>query len=171
MNLLVGRLVLTAALFLGWLGYLGYLVWTRPLTASNTPLVLSRPQIMVSRIDIVADISNTLQPVVVKEILYPPDARIKVGDKLRVLDLDLCHPVRRREDEKTPDDFTGPGPYLIPLRPSGREEGAYEVAPIPTSPGFDAKWRDDRGERPVRIYPYTSETAAQYRRIEKPTLR
>ena len=34
------RLVLTLGLFLGWLGYLGYLVATRPLTPAGTPLVL-----------------------------------------------------------------------------------------------------------------------------------
>ena len=166
MSMLARRLVLTAALFVGWLGYLGYLVATRPLTASNTPLVLSRPQLVSSQIDIVAEISDLHEPVVVVEILYPNDGPLVVGQKVRVLDLDVCRPQARR-DEKTPDDFTGPGKYLIPLRPSRREEGAYEVSPIPTSPGFDAS---RKATPPVRIYPFNSETAAQYRLIVKPPL-
>ena len=160
--------ILTVLLFVGWLGYLGYLVATRPLTVSSTPLVVSRPQIMTSPLDIVAEVSALDEPVLVKQILYPPDSPIKEGQKLKVLDLDLCHPLPRRADEKPPSDFTGPGRYVIPLRLSMREEGAYEVAPIPTSPGFDAKRMDDDGVRPVRIYPYNAETIAQYRTIEKP---
>jgi hypothetical protein len=168
MNLLAWRLVLTASLFVGWLGYLGYLVATRPLTASGTPLVLSRPQIMVSPIDIVADVSNPLgrvTVVTVVQILHPADSPIKVGDKVKVLDLDSCRPLTRRVNEKPQDDFAGPGRYLIPLRPSKPEEGAYEVVPIPTSPGFDARRMEVLG---VRIYPFTDEAAAQYRRIAKP---
>ena len=168
MNLLAGRLVLTVVLFTGWLGYLGYLVKTRPLTATKVPLVVSRPQIMTSRIDIVADVSIPLGVVVVKEILYPPDAPIKVGQKLEILDLDLCRPLPRRAEDNPPDDFTGPGRYLIPLRASKRKEGAYEVVPIPTSPGFNAKQMEDIGVPPVRIYPATSETLEQYLRIMKP---
>ena len=180
MNLLAWRLVLTASLFVGWLGYLGYLVATRPLTATGTPLVLSRPQILVSPIDIVAEVSapeerevdgekiRTFGPVEVVEVLYPPDSSLEVGQKLRVLDLESCRPVPRHRDDKPPADFTGPGRYLIPIRPSGREKGAYEVVPIPTSPGFDAKRMIDFNLRPVRIYPYNDESAAQYRLIEKP---
>ena len=171
MKLLTGRLVLCAALFVGWLGYLGYLVGTRPLTATKTPLVVSRPQIMTSQIDIVAEVSDLNSDVEVEQILYPANGPIEVGQKLKVLDLDLCHalPLPRpdRANEKTPDDFTGPGRYLIPLRPSRRVKGAYEVAPIPTSPGFDAKRMEDDGVRPVRIYPYTPEAMKQYQRIEK----
>ena len=169
MKLLTWRLVLTASLFLGWLGYLGYLVATRPLTAAGTPLVLSRPQIMIAPIDIVADVTDPEEQVVVVEILYPSDASIKVGQKLTVLDLESCRPMPRRQNDEPPKDFTGPGRYLIPLRPSGREKGAYEVVPIPTSPGFDARRMENLGVRPVRIYPYNGESAAQYRQIEKPT--
>ncbi len=172
MNLLAGRLVLTAALFVGWLGYLVYLVATRPLTATNAPLVLSRPQIMTSRIDIVAEVKDPMREVVIEQILFPPpgqgEAPIKVGDKIEILDLDQCRPLPRRPNEKTPEDFTTPGRYLIPLRASKRKIGAYEVEPIPTSPGFDAKRMDDLGVRPVRIYPATSEAIEQYLRIEKP---
>ena len=170
MKLLTGRLVLCVALFVGWLGYLGYLVLTRPLTASKTPLVLSRPQIMTSQFDIIAEVEDLNSEVVVKQILYPVKGPLEVGQKLKVLDLDQCRPVARRTNEKTPIDFTGSGRYLIPLRASIREEGAYEVAPIPTSPGFDAKGMEDNYARPVRIYPYTSEAVEQYLLIKKPTV-
>ena len=173
MKLLKGRLVLTAVLFVGWLGYLWYLVETRPLTATGVPLVLSRPQIMTSRIDIIADVSDTKGEVVVEQVLFQPrglgDGRLQKGDKIEILDLDRCRPLPRRQNEKTPDDFTSPGQYLIPLRKSKRKEGAYEVVPIPTSPGFNAKGMDDDGKRPVRIYPYTKEAEEQYFQIEKPT--
>ena len=132
---------------------------------------MSRPQIMTSPIDIVADVGDPLEPVTVKQVLFPPDAPVKPGQKLKILDLDQCRPLPRRLNEKTPDDFTGAGMYLIPIRPSRREEGAYEVAPIPTSPGFDAKRMEDIGVRPVRIYPYTPEAVEQYLLIMKPRAR
>ena len=43
-------LAVTALLFASWLGYLGYLVATRPLTDGHYPLVVSHPQIMNSQV-------------------------------------------------------------------------------------------------------------------------
>ncbi len=57
----VGRLILTIALFVGWLVYLGFLVLCRPHTPDNLrgafagrPVTVSRPQILVSMLDVVA---------------------------------------------------------------------------------------------------------------------
>ena len=47
----VVRLLVAALLFAGWLGYLIYLVATTPRTPAGAPLVLSRPQILVSDFD------------------------------------------------------------------------------------------------------------------------
>jgi hypothetical protein len=54
----VGRLLIALVLFVGWLGYLGYLVLTRPLTTDSQPLVLSRPQALVSELDVVAHLDS-----------------------------------------------------------------------------------------------------------------
>ena len=153
------RLALVTGLFLGWLGYLGYLVATRPVTDAGWPLVVSRPQILTSQIDIVADIDDPRGEVVVEEVLYPEGAALKKGDRIRVEFLDECRPMKRREDDVPPKDFSGPGKYLVPMRQAG--PGRYEVAPTPPSPGFAG------GLNPVRIYPATSEALAQYRRAPK----
>src|SRR3954453_7223968 len=54
----VFRLVLFAGLFALWMGYLGYLVLTRPRTPQGAPLVLSRPQIQSSDVDVIAEIDS-----------------------------------------------------------------------------------------------------------------
>ena len=81
------RLLLAGVLFLGWLGYLAFQVWTRPLTAAGQPLVVSHPQVLVSELDVVAQVPSDEDPteVTVENVLY--DGRgsgVKPGDKLRV---------------------------------------------------------------------------------------
>ena len=79
MKLAVIRLVLALVLFAGWIGYLGYQVWTRPRTKkddiTSPPLVLSRPQILASEIDIIGDVpaASNKVTVTVVEVLYPPN--------------------------------------------------------------------------------------------------
>jgi hypothetical protein len=153
------RLLLVSALLAGWLVYLGYLVLTRPVTAAGWPLVVSRPQILTSQIDIVAEIGKEGE-VKIEEVLWPENAPLKKDDQIKVERIDECHPMPRRADEAPPKDFSGPGRYLVPLRVT--RPGKYEVAPIPPSPGFHGM-----GE-PVRIYPATSEALAQYRQVQKP---
>src|SRR3954454_15395083 len=100
MKPLVIRFVLTLVLFAGWLGYLGYLVWSRPLTESNYPLVVSRPQLMTSDIDVVAQIDDPKEKVEVKAILWPRRGPpIKVGDKLDIREIEKCQPLPRYRDE------------------------------------------------------------------------
>lgn len=150
------RLLLCAGVFAGWIGYLGYLVATRP------PTVVSAPQILTSEIDIVARIDDPAKPVTVERVLWPEDAAVKPGDTIEVDGLADCRPRARREHEVPPDDFSGPGSYLVPLLAHKTGKGVtYEVAPVPNSPGFNVA-------RLVRIYPATGETEAQYRRIAKP---
>ena len=43
------RLAVAAVLFVGWIGYLGFLVRT-----TRHPIVLSRPQFLVSQKDVIA---------------------------------------------------------------------------------------------------------------------
>ena len=158
------RLVLVSALFAGWLGYLGYLVATRPRTADDRPLVLSRPQLLASGIDVIAVLptppGKPEVKVTVVEVLYPDNSGLKKGATIRVSKLEVCHPVPRLPGDRPPSDWSGGGRYLLPLKRLPGQPNRYEVVAIPPSPGFT-----DLGV--YRIYPATDEALAQYRRIEK----
>src|SRR5262245_54717796 len=95
----VARLALCVVLFLGWLGYLAYLV------RLGEPVVLSRPQFDFSQFVVIAKVSEDKE-VTVKEVLYPkaPDVkgRPSEGDKINVANI----------------DFQEAGSYLLPLRVS-----------------------------------------------------
>lgn len=162
----VGRLVLCAGVFVLWLGYLGYLVATRPVTSENWPLVLSRPQIQASSLDVVADLPELAKgevEVTVIEVLFPAESEVKPGDKIRVTNLAECRPLPRHAGSVPPWDWSGSGRYLLPLRRAAavpNQPERYEVMPIPSSPGFSL-------QGVVRIYPATAEALAQYKGIEK----
>src|SRR5262249_46698022 len=64
------RLVLAAVLFAAWMGYLGYLVYTLPKPVNNMPVVLSRPQFLVSDLDVIGDIDLKEGTVAVRKVLY-----------------------------------------------------------------------------------------------------
>jgi hypothetical protein len=157
----VTRLFITAALFIAWMGYLGFQVVTRPQTATGAPLVLSRPQILGSQIDVIASVPDEKgEEVTIKEVLYPANAPLKPGDTIHVTNIRDCAALRT-VGEKPAKDWAGPGDYLLPLRPlPGKNK--YEVAPIPPSPGFFTA-----DPRP-RIYPANEAALAQYRHIAKP---
>jgi hypothetical protein len=152
-------------LFLAWLAYLFWLVQGRPIQAPGYALVLSRPQILASPIDVIAEVpTKDGLKVKVIEVLHPAeDAPLKPGDVIDVASIDECHPVAPR-GASPPDDWTEPGAYLVPLRPVPGAKGKYEVAPIPPSPGFGARVFN----QPVRIYRDSAEVRAQYRKISKP---
>jgi hypothetical protein len=171
-----GRLILTVVLFLGWLGYLGYLVLCGPHTPDGVrgaligrPLTLSRPQFLVSMLDIVAEVNDERgENVVVKEVLFPKDAPVKVGDTIRVEDIDKCRPVPDplAKDAAPPSDFTGPGLYLLPLQVYGKgDQRRFQVVPTPPSPGFPPSRGHSAG--PPRLYPASPGLLAEYREIAK----
>ena len=152
------RLAVAAVLFAGWIGYLLYLVvdlrWHRG--PDGQPVVLSRPQFLVSEVDVIAQLDDEKGPATVKEVLAVQNKMaIDEGQTLRVVN--LVSP-----DGKGPVNWTGPGLYVLPLR--ARPDRTYEVVPIPRSPGYAGQSDLD----PVRIYPATAETRAQYRQIRKP---
>jgi hypothetical protein len=158
MKPVVFRLILTSAMFIAWMGYLGFQVATRPQTATGAPLVLSRPQILASHIDVIAMVPDESgEKIEIIEVLYPEEATLKPGDTIDVINIRDC--VQPRGDsEKLAKDWTGPGHYLLPLRHMGTNN-RYEVAAIPPSPGFYQP-------RP-RIYPANEAALAQYRHIAK----
>jgi hypothetical protein len=163
------RLLLTVALFVGWLGYLAYLVWSRPHTPDGRPLVLSQPQFLVSMLDVVAEVKDLHQKVVIDTVLYPTtDPPVQQGEEVRVGNLDQCRALSANPEGtgEAPLDFTGPGKYLLALEWHTKDgERTYEVVPTPPSPGFPPS-RHAAG--PPRIYPATADMLAEYRRICKP---
>jgi hypothetical protein len=170
MKLAAWRLVLMTALFAGWLGYLGYLVATRA-HHDGRPLVLSRPQLLVSEVDVLAqvDADDPTKPAKIQEILYQAGKPfLRVGDEIFVDNLSDCHPPPREGEDRTPRrDWTGPGAYLLPLNHS--EDKHFRVTPTPASPGFPApRELAPGGVGPPRIYPVTAAALAQYRQIHKP---
>ena len=173
----VGRLVVTIVLFAGWLGYLGYLVVCRPHTPSGLvgafngrSLALSRPQLLVSTLDVIARVEDDKgENVVVEEVLYPKEnAPVKVGDKIRVANIDKCRPSSDPiTKEQGPLDFTGPDRYLLPLQSTAKnDDKQFEVTPTPPSPGYPPQRAGGVG--PPRLYPATREMLAEYARIAKP---
>lgn len=157
--------LLPLVLFAGWLAYLGWMVQGRPLVAPGFPLVVSRPQVLESPIDVVVELEDSKGKAKVVEILYPAKgAALKEGDEIEVARLDECHPLSFVKNVVPPDDYDGPGRYLVPLRPVDGAKGRYEVSPVPRSPGF----RPDERNPVVRIYRDSAEVRAQYAQIKKP---
>jgi hypothetical protein len=138
------RLVLAIVLFAGWIGWLAYLV-----IVTRDSVVLSRPQFLVSTLDVVADIDSregNPPPITVREVHWPTESRDLAGKTIPVENLADCK------------GWTGPGSYIVPLITSGKE--SYRVAPLPRSPGFEP-------DQPV-IYPATPQTLEQLQGIPKP---
>jgi hypothetical protein len=160
----VFRLVLASALFAGWIGYLGYQVWYRPVRENGQPLVLSRPQILASELDVIATVPDKSgHEVTIVSVLYPSDSILTPGTTIQVTNIGDCAPVPMGGDSPLPPaDWSGPGDYLLPLR-ALPEKNKYEVVPIPPSPGFYLSRID---EPPPRLYPDTAQTRAQYHQIK-----
>jgi hypothetical protein len=142
------RLALAVLLFAAWLGWLSYLVLT---TTWTRPVVLSRPQFLESKLDVIAQVDridgNGLE-IPIREVLWPLDQAEKLSGKtIQVVNL-----------AEARQDWTGPGEYILPLVPSGEKK--YEIAPIPRSPGYPGTGRP-------HIYPLTEETRKQYQAIHK----
>jgi hypothetical protein len=174
----LARLVLTIALFAGWLGYLGYLVVCRPHTPEGLrgafdgrPLTLSRPQIFVSMLDVVAQVDNIDgKNVLIKEVLYPSTKPpVQSGDRIDVENIERCHPLPdpMAKEVEPPPDFTGAGEYILPLEIIEMDgKRRFQVVPTPPSPGFPPPLLGNIG--PPRIYPATPEMRAEYKQIAKP---
>jgi hypothetical protein len=160
------RIGLAVALFAAWMGWLIYLALADSHLHSLTDgpirfdrLVLSRPQFMVSSLDVVAHIEKLDGPVVIKDVLWPKGDELKLqGKTLSVTNLANCE-----------QSWAEPGDYIVPLMPDPK--GGYQVAPIPPSPGSPPRQETKDGLHaylPVRIYPDRPETRQQVYDIPKP---
>ena len=166
------RLMIVVLLFLGWMSYLGYLVAIRPVTSDGVPLVLSRPQFLVSELDIIAEVDSTAPDaqVVVTTVLYPKsNAPVEEKQRLRVDNLAQCRrqPNMEEKAEDVKPDWTGPGLYLLALQKG--PDDVYEVVPTPPSPGYPPPTRMPT----PRMYPVSDPALrraalAQYDAIKKP---
>ena len=140
------RLVVAAVLFVGWLGFLLFLV------LESGTVVLSRPQFLVAQLYVVAEIGRGeeggLDPrVTIDEVLWSADP---AGSGLATQTIEL--PQLARCDKKHGNQ--GPGKYILPLQKTAK--GKLEITPIPGEGRID--WE---GRREIHIYPLTSATRAQ----------
>lgn len=135
------RLVVSACLLLGWLGFLFYLV-----LESNT-VILSKPQFAIAQVFVVAQVRDRdgrPDPrVTVEEVIWPgdPASSALVKTELRLAGL-----------AETVVGYEGPGAYLMPLL---KGTGGYRIAPLP-APTAE-----------VRIYPWNAGTQAQVNELVK----
>jgi len=145
------RLYVSAGLFLAWLTWLFYLVLT-----TTRPIVLSRPQFLVSTLDVIAHVdvvNGKPDPRVRIEAVHWPPGR-QIGPSITVNNLDQC-PVR------THDGAWRTGSYILPLV---EDHGNYRLAEIPASPGYNPDFADSR----PRVYEANPQTLRQLNEIRKP---
>jgi hypothetical protein len=162
-------LVATAVLFFGWLGWLAYLVATRP-------VILLRTQVLVADAVVIAQVDDLDRPVTVREITRarsPQESEALLAQPIHITNLSKCQA-----------DWQGPGEYILPLLfnpeavafevagPSGYNESEQKewrqktVVVHSRTPGFQPFTDDKRWTtRPPRIYPVNSQTRAQLRSI------
>jgi len=156
------RLALCAALFAGWIGYLGYLAYLA--AAPRNQVVLSRPQFLVSDVDIVGTALDEPNKVHVEEVLYPAEGWAALKDQTITIDnLDKCRVPDGRGWKEV-----GRERYLLPLSAQSRSQGEsdhrhfqFKVAAVPPSPGF-------HGGDDCRVYPDGDEARRQYSAVAKP---
>jgi hypothetical protein len=145
MNAATVRLLGAAGLFVAWLGWLTVLAVT-----TSRPIVLSRPQLLVSSLDVIAQVDrgpDRPATVTVLEVVWPP-----AGPGQQLVDTPIS--VTNLADSQ---GWVGPDRYILPLIPG--EGQTYKVAPLPRSPGIEGS------ALTPRVYPLTPETRRQLETI------
>jgi hypothetical protein len=148
------RLAVTAALFLAWIGWLGYLAAT-----TTRPEVLSRPQFLVSNLYVIADLTGSADRpgalITVKEVggSAKDNATIKPGSSLEVENLPRVN-----------QGWAGPDSYILPL--SRNQDGTFRLTPVPPSPGYPSESSSEHADR-LRIYRATDRTLQQLREMQE----
>src|SRR5947209_13046684 len=130
-------LVLAATAFAVWIGYLAWLVVQHdrpmvhfgPFRIEKTPeVVLSRSQLLAAQLVISAELDQLGGPAEQCEVLWhePGIDPSKVGASPKIHNLADCQDANGRSPAL-------PGRYLLPLT---RKDDAYQVVPIPSTPGY-----------------------------------
>ncbi len=142
------RLVLALVALASWVGFLAW----QALAFGRFPVV-SHAQLLVSTLDVIADVSaddqgRPAKVIHVVEVHWPPGRKDLAGQDVTVTNLPAAH------------GWQGPGRYILPL--TAGEGVSYRVAVLPRSPGFDQF-------PPVAlIYPDTPLTRQQLDATPKP---
>jgi hypothetical protein len=158
------RLLIAAGLFMAWIGWLIYLA-----TTTTNPVVLSRPQFLLSELDVVAqvdagDVSDgeriPTPQVTVVAVLWSQDE----SDR-RLQDQTIT--VENLPDIDRKHGWRGPTRYLLPLRKLPGTDRHFVIPPLGRSPGFppaqESGYRPKEGD--PRIYPDDPEVRKQLEQI------
>jgi hypothetical protein len=151
-----------SAVFLVWIGWLGYLAVSQGqlgLVGKQAPPVLQRGQVLVSDVDVLAQVDALDKPVTVKKVLRAPFKEgPREGDQLKLENLNQC-------DKK---DWSGPGEYVIPLslQPGGGPP-EYLVTKVKAR---ELGLYDPSNNAPLvpHVYRATPETLAQLKQLTGP---
>jgi hypothetical protein len=158
------RLAVCAALFVGWLGYLTYLV-----AATRNSVVLSRPQLLDSEEVVVGTVDQLGDKgqgtVTVNEVLFGP-GNVKALEGKQITVWDLKSSATPDGGKWMPGGVESGHQYFLPLQPdpsahpdATAEPPRFRVTPLPASPGF--------GGGAARVYSADPEVLRQYQRIPK----
>jgi hypothetical protein len=123
------RLAVSAGLFLAWIGFLAYLA-----ARTRDPVILSRPQAVVSSVVLIADVKEQNgRPAVTVAVNKVAWALAREDNNLAGSQLT----VDGLADVGQPQGWRGPGTYILPLTKRKTSAGyAYEVTSLPMSPGY-----------------------------------
>jgi hypothetical protein len=160
------RLAIAAAAFLGWIGYLAYLV-----VATQGAVVLSRPQMLVSDAVVVATVAPDLQTVMVKQVLFGSAELQALQDKeitvVGLRDAEIPAAGKWKPSGAEPNET-----YLLPIQsaPSRNptdDKPRFRLTPLPPSPGYPPyNPKTGTADSPaVRIYPANERIIKQFRSI------
>jgi hypothetical protein len=123
------RLAVAVCLFVGWIGWLAYLVAT-----THNPVIISRPQFIVAdlwvRGKLDGDGNSPKATLVVGEVLWASDKQ-----DLGLVDKQIT--VQYLDKVGKDLGWAGPGDYLLPLQKNkDAKKAGFRLAALPTSPGF-----------------------------------
>jgi hypothetical protein len=144
------RLIVPACLFIGWIGYLAFLV-----SITRDPVILSRPQFLVADLYVIAE----LEPLTLKEGPERPSGKITVKEvawpkaEASLVSTDIM--VRGLPNCEERNGWVGKGVYIVPVTKSGDD---YFLTEIPLSPGFH---KNAETFNYLRIYPSTPQAREQ----------
>lgn len=133
------RFFVTLAVFVAWLGFLGYLV-----AITRDAVLLSRPQFLPANVYVLAQLTGADSPdekVTITEVSWAADGEVKerVGKQIDVKPLGVLN---------SNHGWRGPGVYILALMQMSKD--AYHLTPTPPSPGYGPPLIDR-----YKIYPLT----------------
>jgi hypothetical protein len=153
------RLLISAGLFVSWIGFLVYLV-----AQSREAVILSRPQFLVASAYVVAELKGDAKPrseVRIKEVTWTKDADDLSGKTLVIEDLPDCGHLQ---------GWAGAGDYVLAL--TKEKARVYHITPLPLTPGFMPAFKavelDHAGTNPDQVAPIIKEfTGADDGRVQE----